>query len=74
MLTVEREQELIALFDTIIDAYVSSESNRVLESPDTRFDEGFEDDEEYKYEMSRVTSLTEKWKKELFSILHGNKR
>ena len=76
MLTAEREQEVFALFDKIIDAYVSSASDAVVADiafEDDNMDEVY-DEPEYKYEISRIDTKAEEWKKELFGILNGNKR
>lgn len=76
MLTAEQEQDIIILFNQIIDAYVSSASDAVVADiafEDTDIDDVY-DEPEYKYEISRITTVTEEWKKELFGILDGNTR
>jgi hypothetical protein len=72
MLTPQNERKLIELFDKVLDAYVSSASDAALS--DIYLDEDSDelyDEPEYKYEMSRISSITEEWKKELQSILDG---
>lgn len=72
MLDLSKKQDIIGLFDKIIDAYIASASEVILTTADSRFDDEYEDDSEYKYEMSRIASIIEEWKKELSGILDGN--
>lgn len=70
MLTTQMEQDIVELFNRVIDAYVSSENDALLGALADEDDDIAND--EYKYELSRITTKTEEWKRELFDILHGN--
>ncbi len=70
MLTSESKQDLIALFDKVIDAFVKAESDALLGSLDDEDDNIAID--EYKYGLSRINTVAEEWRKDLYGLLNGN--
>jgi hypothetical protein len=70
---MEKEQQIITLFDKVVDAYVSAASDSVFNYGDDAWEDEVYDDPDYKYEVSRINTEAEEWRKELRDILHGNK-
>jgi hypothetical protein len=63
------KEEIQELFEEVLDAYVSSASDSVVN--DVAHDENDEvyDEPEYKYEISRINTKAEEWRKELNTLL-----
>lgn len=64
-------EQIRTLFNNVLNSYVSSESDAIANSfsIDADEEEFEENDEQYRYEMSRIATKVEEWRQELEELL-----